>query len=483
MKIAQGMFYHEANSFNPSYVYPEDFTCIRGEEALERMFATEIFLAEKAELVPLLYVNTLPNGICSLETYESFAQEFLSIIKQNDDLDGIMLHLHGSMEVEKIGSGEYDLITRIREIVGNDVIIGLALDPHSNNHPDLASKVNVIRSYRTVPHSDQKETEQIVAKHMIDCIKNNKKTIPQYVRLPYAIHPEKALGATWPLKEIFERLGELEQREEVAVASLCIGMIWCDCKTLASNIIVTPSEEKYTGQCKKIAEEFGEYVYSLRDSFEYEQIAMDPKEAVKLAIFSDDSTIFISDSGDNTTGGAVGDHTIMLREFLKHKDQINKKIIVTSIWDEKAVAECLKYQEGDEITLEIGKNTSPDNKAVQVSGTIKKIGELMGYMGLEDDATGKAITISSGNLDVAITDKPSSFISRNHFVKGSGAECTDYDVVVVKQGYLFPQLRELAKLSILALTPGATHQLVETLSYYNILPPVYPLKYVDTTKK
>ena len=54
----------------------------------------------------------------------------------------------------------------------------------------------------------------------------------------------------------------------------------------------------------------------------------------------------------------------------------------------------------------------------------------------------------------------------------------DYQVIVVKQGYLFPQLRGLAKLSILALTPGATHQIIENLEYRKIVPPVYPLHYV-----
>ena len=475
MKIAEGMFYHEANSFNPCMVRKEDFVYEEGQSVIDRMFATSVFQEEGVEIVPLIYANTLPNGICSKEAYDFYSARIIELLEQNQDVDGVMLHLHGSLEVEEIGSGEYDLIKRIRGLLGDEVVIGLALDAHANNHPKLASMVNVIRNYRTIPHTDQDVTEQTVARHVIDCIKNNKRTVPQYVRMPYAIHPEKATMATWPLSEIYERLWELEKRKEVSVASLGIGMVWCDCETMASNIVVTPSEECYTQECAKIAQELADYVYGLRDSFEFEQVPMDPHEGVKFSVQYPESPVYVSDSGDNTTGGAVGDHTIILREYLKLRDFRGRKVLVTSIWDENAVAECLKHKEGDEITLSIGHDYDENTKAVQVTGTIKKIGKLLGYMGCEHDATGVAVTISTPNVDFVIIDRPGSFISVGHFTEGAGLDLEEYQVIVVKQGYLFAELRKLAKLAILALTPGGTHQLIENLEYHKIIPPVYPL--------
>lgn len=479
MKIAEGMLYHEANSFNPTLVEKDDFVYEEGQHVLDRMFATEVFKAEGAEIVPLVYVNTLPNGICSRDAYEFYAARIIEQLEAHRDVDGVMLHLHGSLEVDTLGSGEYDLIKRIRALLGDKVIIGLALDAHANNHPKLASMVNVIRNYRTVPHTDQDVTEQTVARHMVDCIKNSKKTIPQYVRMPFAIHPEKATGATWPLSEIYERLWETEKRKEVSVASLGIGMVWCDCETMASNIVVTPSEECYTDVCREIAEELADYVYNHRDNFEFEQIAMDPHQGVRLSVQYPESPVYLSDSGDNTTGGAVGDHTIILREYLKLRDYHGKKILVTSIWDEQAVAKCLEHQEGDEITLSIGQNYDDNTKAVTITGTIKRIGKLFGYMGCEQNAVGSAVTIATEHVDVMIIDRPGSMISVSHFTEGAGLDLDEYQVVVVKQGYLFAELRELAKMAILALTPGATHQLIRNLEYHKIIPPVYPLNIIS----
>ena len=184
MKIAAGMFYHEANSFNPDLVQKEDFVYCEGEEVIKRLYASEVFQRENAEIVPLIYAATLPNGIVDKDAYTYYADRILSILSENKDVDGVFLHLHGSMEVNELGSGEYHLVKSVRDLLGDDVIIGLCLDAHANTDPRLPALVNAMRNYRTVPHQDQDVTEKAVAEHMVDCIKNHKKTIPQFVRLP-----------------------------------------------------------------------------------------------------------------------------------------------------------------------------------------------------------------------------------------------------------------------------------------------------------
>lgn len=480
MKIAVGMFYHEANSFNPSTLKKKDMVYVEGKEVLDRLYATELFLEQGVDLVPLIFAVALPNGIVDRQAYDDCADRMLDLLKEHADVDGVFLHLHGSMEVEGLGSGEYHLVRRIRKLLGEKVIIGIALDFHANTDERLPPLVNVMRNYRTVPHSDQRETELVVARKMMDCLKRSLATTPQFVRMPYAIHPEKALSGTWPLDEIFTRLEAVEQREGIAIASLGCGMIWCDCATLASNITVTPSEPRYSAVAKAAAQELADYVYSLRDSFDFEQLPLVPHEAARYAVsFEYDSPVYVSDSGDNTTGGAVGDHTIMLREFLSIRDLKGKKILVSSIWDEKCVEECWKHAEGSAIEIAIGKDYDENTKAVLVKGILKRKGSLLGYMGAESDVVGRAVTISSGDIDICIIDRPGSLISVKHFgPQGVGLKLEEYHVVVVKQGYLFTELRALAKLAILALTPGATHQIVESLDFKNIQPPVYPLRYM-----
>lgn len=482
MKIAVGMFYHEANSFNPFLLQKEDLVYCEGKEVLDRLYATKVFQEAGAELLPLIYAVALPNGIMAKDAYDFFSGRIIDILSENKDVDAVFLHLHGSTEVEIVGSGEYDLLKRIRALLGDKVYIGVAFDFHANNDPRMPGLINVMRNYRTVPHTDQDVTEITVAKKLLECIRNGEYTTPQIVRLPYAIHCEKALASTYPLCEMFAKLNELEKREEIAVASLACGFQWCDCETLATSVIVTPSKVVYTDYCKKVAQEYADYVYSMRDSFEFGQLPLSPHEAVRYAMqFKYESPVYISDSGDNTTGGAVGDHTVILREFLKLRKEecYGKKALLTAIWDEKAVEEAWKFAEGEEITLGVGKDYDDNTRAVVVHGKLKKKGNLLGYMGCEQDVVGKCITIECGNVDFCVIDRPGSFITKGHFgANGAGLNLDDYQVVVVKQGYLFAELREIAKLAIIALTPGATHQIMENMSFRKIHAPVYPLNYV-----
>ncbi|MDD4431216.1 MAG: MlrC C-terminal domain-containing protein, partial [Bacteroidales bacterium] len=269
-----------------------------------------------------------------------------------------------------------------------------------------------------------------------------------------------------------------------ALASLGCGMVWCDCATMATNVTVTPSMPEYSQKAGNIAREIADYVYSLRDSFEYEQLPLFPHDAAKYAVeFKYDVPVFVSDSGDNTTGGAVGDHTIMLREFLNIRNLNGKRILVTSIWDEECVNDCWNHSIGDEFEISIGKDYDENTRSVKVKGILKNKGSLLGYMGCENDAVGRCVTISIGSIDCCVIDKPGSFITKGHFGSmGAGLNLDDYEVVVVKQGYLFAELRAIAKLAIIALTPGATHQILEALEFKKIKPPVYPLHYMGGLK-
>jgi microcystin degradation protein MlrC len=481
MKIAVGMFYHEANSFNPAQVKKEDFVYFEGKGVLERMYAGEIFEKEGIEMLPLIYAVSLPNGLVSKEAFDYYSGRILDILSKNRDVDGIFLHLHGSMEVADLGSGEYDLLRRVRNIVGPEKIIGIVFDIHANTHPEFAKLVNVVRHYRTVPHVDQRETEHIVAQHMLQCLRKNIKTTPVFFQLPYAIHPEKALGSAWPLSEIFKTLHETEKIPGIAVASLGIGMVWCDCPTLHTNITVTPQSAEFAGMAENEAKKLADYVYSLRDSFDFEQLPLSPHEAMRYSLAYKGNPVYVSDSGDNTTGGAMGDHTTLLREYLSARDLNGKKVVVTSIWDEKAVTECMKYRDGDIVTVSIGHDKNEDSKAVTVTATLKKKGGLKGYMGCENDTVGNSIALTAGNIDIVITDKPGSFISAKHF-EAAGLNLEEYQVVVVKQGYLFAELKERAELAILALTNGATNMMIEKLPFRRITPPVYPLTYKPLSK-
>ena len=50
-----------------------------------------------------------------------------------------------------------------------------------------------------------------------------------------------------------------------------------------------------------------------------------------------------------------------------------------------------------------------------------------------------------------------------------------FKIVVVKEGYLFQALRDIAPKAIMALTPGFANQILENLEYIHVRRPIFPL--------
>jgi microcystin degradation protein MlrC len=61
-------------------------------------------------------------------------------------------------------------------------------------------------------------------------------------------------------------------------------------------------------------------------------------------------------------------------------------------------------------------------------------------------------------------------------IAAAGVDPQAHRVVVVKLGYLFPDLAAAAARAILALSPGATSLRLETLPYRQLPRPVFPLE-------
>ena len=73
-----------------------------------------------------------------------------------------------------------------------------------------------------------------------------------------------------------------------------------------------------------------------------------------------------------------------------------------------------------------------------------------------------------------VTDHRCSFTDLDEF-NLLDIDSTRYRVVVVKLGYLFSELREIASLGLLALTPGTVALDLSTLTFNRVQRPMFPL--------
>jgi microcystin degradation protein MlrC len=82
--------------------------------------------------------------------------------------------------------------------------------------------------------------------------------------------------------------------------------------------------------------------------------------------------------------------------------------------------------------------------------------------------------VQIGGINAIITQRRRPY----HFIadfQRLGIEPLQHKIVVVKIGYLEPNLKRAAPLALLALSPGAVDQAIECLPFQRIQRPIYPL--------
>lgn len=98
-----------------------------------------------------------------------------------------------------------------------------------------------------------------------------------------------------------------------------------------------------------------------------------------------------------------------------------------------------------------------------------------------DDPIGGIIAVvRAGGVNVIITSRRKPY----HYLKDFtdlGLDPTAHKLLVVKIGYLVPELRQIAQYALLALTPGAVNQDIPALSYRRVVRPIFPLDPEFTT--
>lgn len=472
MKILAGSFQCEANTFCSKRAAIEDFEVFCGQELLDKMAAVPVFYGAGADVVPLVYASALPSGMVSREAFEFFKKKFVEMTKQEKDADGIYLYLHGSMYVEGLGSGEEYLVKAIRNVVGEEIPISIALDYHANLSDGLLRNVNAIQGFRTAPHVDHDDTERRAAVSLLKCIEKRLLPRPVCIRLPF-LGGDAATTDREPFVSITGQLKELDKREGIISCAFFNGQPWYDSSYTGNSAVVSGEDED---ECRQAAWKMAKTFWDGRDLLKI-QNSMGVDEAVESSLVSKEKLTFVTDSGDNTTAGADGAGTLLLGKYLSRDEP---GVLICGIYAEETVAGLLAKGPGEkaEIILCPGQN-DPQEKEIRLNVTLKKKGTVYGWAG---DEVGKGVVVSCGNTDIVLTEARAAFTTRLHFEK-MGIVPEDYRVVVLKMGYLFPRLKEISENFIFALTPGISTNDFASIDYKFLKHKMYPINKDITWKE
>lgn len=467
LKIVIGSLQCEGNSLTPVLTKFEDFDYAVGEDMFDKVKVCDYLLKEGCDIIPTVYAHALPGGPVIKKDFLYIVNELVERIP-NDGIDGIWLYIHGAMCVEGIGSGDTYLVKRVREKVGYDIPISLAMDFHADNTDEIIKMVNCVTAFRTAPHRDHKETQIRAAKLLLKCIEKNILPTPQIARENVVICGDAVQTDLEPLKSIMEMA---EEYEKTIPGMLCVqvfnGQPWIDAPYMGPCVVAT--HESDTDIAMKCAREIADKFYEVRHDFKFLVEAVEPNVAIERAMSAKEKQVFISDSGDNTTAGAAGDNAYMINR-IKEADAEN--VLIAGIADSDACDKCYSANIGDILTLKVGASMDVRSESATITGKLIHRGDILSYTG---GNAGESATLDCGKMTVVITKNRAS-MCRPDIFESINLDYKKFKIVVVKLGYLFPELAKEAERAILAFTPGSSTERLEDMNMKNIRRPMFPLE-------
>ena len=465
MKIAVGAMLCEGNSLTPVLTRLEDFDYAEGQAMFDKISIMDLLEEKGCEVVPTLYAHALPGGPVVREDFLKLAGKLVDMLPAKG-LDGIWLYLHGAMCVEELGSAEEYLLRMIREKVGFSIPISLAMDFHADNSDEIPKLCNCVTAYRTAPHCDREETERRALKLLFRCIEKSILPRPQLARANVIICGDAVQTDLEPLKGIMDMAEDMEKLPGMLSVQVFNGQPWIDEAYTGPNFVATHEwDDALAMECaKRLADRF----YEVRHDFQFLIEAVDPETAVHLAMEAKEKLVFISDSGDNTTAGAAGDNAYMINLLQRMG---TKDVLVAGIMDEVACAACYEANIGDTLTLKVGGSLAADSESAHITGKLIHRGDILSY---QNNNAGPSATLDCGDMTVVITKNRAS-LCRPDIFDSVNLDFHQFKIVVVKLGYLFPELASEAERSILAFTPGTSCERLEDMHLKRIRRPMFPL--------
>lgn len=479
MKVLIGQFVTESNANIPHQCEITDYDIAFGEECIQKMQIRPVFEKHGIELIPSIYANAGAAGVVSQRAFAYIESCFLKAVREHlHEIDGIYFMLHGASEVAELegGSGDHHILQEVRKLVGPYVPIAVACDPHGNLKQDYVESIQILRSYRQSPHTDKEETYEKVTSLLCELLKHRQAIHAVYRKLPLILGGEQSVSADEPVRSINRYMDELEQDPRIQSCSWHVGYIRHDCDVAGCGIVVVPATESDSAYAETIADQLAEYVWQKRHEFHYTGLTAGLEEALDMAVNFEGKPVFISDSGDNVTSGATGWNTLVLRRVLARKTR-TKSFLFAAICDPGAFGKLNALAVGSAAEFTLGVNHDACSESVALRGTVKAKGKLMGYALHDVNAVfGECVVVSlqDENIDV-IVSSTRQVLCEQHQFENAGVNWDDYDVIVVKQGYIFPECKAKGRLCVMALTPGATPQNTAMIPFKRIQRPMFPI--------
>jgi microcystin degradation protein MlrC len=470
LRIGIGGMAIESSTFCPHRSTDDDFRITRGADLLARYAWTDPGgdLAPLVEWVPLVHAVALPGGPVEPGTYARIKAELTDRIRQAGRLDGLVYDLHGAMSVVDMQDAEGDLTEAVRDALGPEPLISAAMDLHGNVSRRFAERLDLITAHRRAPHEDAWDTRERAARKLVERLAAGRgRPHVAWVQVPVLLPGEKTSTRLEPARSLYARLPAIEAMDGIVDAAVWVGYAWADEPRCTAAVVVTGDDPDLAVEQARL---LARHYWEVRRDFTFVGPTGTADECIGRAVASRNRPFLISDSGDNPTAGGAGDLAYMLSRLLADDDLAAGRATALhpGITDPAAIAACFAAGLGATVTLSVGgrfsAGTGPHAEPQPLTGEVV-------WLHRGDEVGGDLAAVRSGGVTALLVSRRKPF---HRLVDFGALDPRGYDLVVVKIGYLEPELYAMAADWLLALTPGGVDQDLLRLGHARVRRPLFP---------
>ena len=459
MKIAVAGLHTECSTYNPVLAREADFTVLRGPSMLKSAYFD--FLTHfPAEFITLLHARAIAGGPVEAGIYATWKAEILAGLKAALPLDGVYLAMHGAMYVEGLFDAEGDFIAAVRDTVGPDVLIAVSYDLHGNVSQRIVDSIDIFSTYRTAPHIDIQDTMRRSVTMLVRALRSGQKPVVGWVPVPVLLPGERTSTQDEPARTFYTTLQAAEDPTGIWDASFQVGYVWADePRSTACSVVTGVDRAAMTAAAEQLAQNY----WDIRDGFVFGTKTGSIDDCVTWALAATTAPVVLAESGDNPTGGGVGDRAEVLAALIAKDAQ---GVIFAGIADKAATDAAYAAGVGTTVALHIGASLDPSSTPVDATAEVVFLREV------GEDRLREAV-VRIGGIQLVLTARRRPFHNHEDFAV-LGLDARQAKIVVVKSGYLSPDLGPIANPSLMALSPGVVDQFVERLERKHKSIPQYP---------
>ena len=442
MRILLGGLHQEINSFAPGITTAEEYKrkqfhlgqsmidlaanfnrCNEGTDELAGAYG--VLAAAGAEVIPGGFVSAQPGAIIEQSFVDDYIEQLKRVTRENLPLDGVVLVMHGAAQSEESDDPEGDIVIAVREIVGDNVPITVALDLHANISERMVKNANTVSIFQRYPHVDVWETGERAARLCLGIVKGEITPKMAYVQIPMIVPASSYTTETEPFRSLMAKGHEYVKTGKILDFSISQMQPWLDVKGGYSSVVAIGEDGDAAAE---IAKELAEGLWNMRHEFKTDLTGVD--EIIRIAERNDSGKpVIMNDFADSSNAGSAGDSPEVIERILALESNVKGLMYIN---DAPFALACREAGVGNKIKANLGATISTKlYNPVPVEAEVRAVFDgIVNFHGMYVDF-GPSAVVKIRNTIVVVTTQH-RYNGDPALYRAFGYDPVDFQMVVVK---------------------------------------------------